>query len=350
MKNNKIIIKTYKSPPKNWDNFIRKFKGHKLYHTTKWIEFIGSNLGHPTYYIIMEQGDDQWIGCLPLTYMRYTFWGKLLISLPYVNYGGPLLKDDRCFFGIIDYLNTFREKLKVNHIELRMNQLFEMENLQVKAHKVTYLLALPENDNLLWKTFKAKLRNQIRRPLKERMFVRKGGVELVNSFYRVFAHNMRDLGTPVYNKKFFRDILTYFPNDTFLVVVFSREDIPVAASFLIRHGDTMEIPWASSLRGYNRFSPNMLLYWESFRLAIEKQCKFFDFGRCTPGSGTCRFKKQWGAEEKPLYWYYVLPVGETLPETGPSSMKFEFMIKLWQRMPLIFANIIGPHIIRNIPG
>ncbi len=342
-------IEYFLQAPAQWDSYVKQFPEHKIYHTERWNEMIRQTFGHQPYYVVIKNGD-AWLGCLPIIYFKSFLFGKLLVSLPFVNYGGVLLKDESLFNELGEYLNSLRADLKAAHVEMRMDRLFETNRLHLKTHKVTYLMELPEDEELLLKSFKAKVRSQIRRPLKEEMFAQTGGVELLDDFYKVFAVNMRDLGTPVYAKRFFRNILTTFPQEAFLVVVYSREKLPVAASFLIKHGEVMEIPWASSLRKYNRFSPNMLLYWESFRFAIQQKCKQFDFGRCTPGSGTCKFKKQWGAQEKPLYWYYALPEGEALPEINPQNKKFELMVKIWQRLPLLVTNTLGPHLIKNIPG
>ena len=85
-------------------------------------------------------------------------------------------------------------------------------------------------------------------------------------------------------------------------------------------------------------------------VAMEAGCKFFDFGRCTVDAGTYRFKKQWGSREVPLYWYYALPENETLPEVSPANPKFEMMVQMWQKLPLGISNLLGPRIIRHIPG
>ncbi len=55
-----------------------------------------------------------------------------------------------------------------------------------RAHKVRMHLTLPESADMLMKSFKSKLRNQINKPLKEGLTSRAGGVELVEDFYRVF--------------------------------------------------------------------------------------------------------------------------------------------------------------------
>ncbi|NOX36470.1 MAG: FemAB family PEP-CTERM system-associated protein [Calditrichaeota bacterium] len=346
---NPITIEVSHKPPSGWDAFVEQHPDSRLYHLSSWNEMIWETFGHHPYYVVFRNPNQEIVGVLPITHFKSLFFGKFAVSLPFVNYGGPLLQQDDLMADVARFLADFRKQLDIEYVELRMHRPFETP-LAVKTHKVTYLLPLPAEDEALWTSFKSKLRSQIRRPLKEHMFVRSGGVDLVDDFYYVFSHNMRDLGTPVYSKSFFQNILNRFPENAFIVVVYSDEDIPVAASFLIQYKSVMEIPWASSLKAYNRFSPNMLLYWESLKLAIHKGCKVFDFGRCTPGSGTCRFKKQWGAEEKQLYWYYALPEGESLPEISPRNPRYEMMVRVWQKMPLIFTNTVGPYIIRNIPA
>ena len=111
----------------------------------------------------------------------------------------------------------------------------------------------------------------------------------------------------------------------------------------------MEIPWASSLREFNRFSVNMLLYWESLSYSIEQGCQFFDFGRSNKDAPTYRFKKQWGAEEKQLHWYQWTPEGEEAVRLDPQNSKFSLATKAWQKLPVPIANLIGPGIVKNIP-
>ena len=152
---------------------------------------------------------------------------------------------------------------------------------------------------------------------------------------------MRDLGTPVYPQSFFESIIKHFPSEASIHVV-TIEGKPVAAGFLLAHRDRVEIPWASSLREYNRISVNMLLYWDILKTAILREYKVFDFGRSSKDVGTYRFKKQWGANELQLYWHYWLRQGETLPELNPANPKFQLAIHIWRKLPLAVANRLGP--------
>jgi serine/alanine adding enzyme len=123
----------------------------------------------------------------------------------------------------------------------------------------------------------------------------------------------------------------------------------VAAGFLAGFKGRLEIPWASSLRSANRFSPNMLLYWTCLEFACQRGYRVFDFGRCTPGEGTYRFKEQWGAKPHQLYWYYWLKDGGSLPEVNPKAPKYRLAVELWRRLPLALTRQLGPRIIKYIP-
>ena len=93
----------------------------------------------------------------------------------------------------------------------------------------------------------------------------------------------------------------------------------------------------------------MLLYWEVLRYAIQQGYQHFDFGRSTVDSGTYRFKKQWGAKAKQLYWHYWLADGQPLPKLSPDNPKYRLAIAVWKKLPLIVANQLGPGIVKNLP-
>jgi hypothetical protein len=41
-------------------------------------------------------------------------------------------------------------------------------------------------------------------------------------------------------------------------------------------------------------------------------------------------------------------MGKRVPELNPLNPKYRLAIKLWQRLPLAFANLIGPHIAKSL--
>ena len=96
--------------------------------------------------------------------------------------------------------------------------------------------------------------------------------------------------------------------------------------------------------GYRRRVSNMGFYWAFMERAVQEKLKVFNFGRCTPGAGTHRFKKQWGGRDVPLFWYGT--GGTTpVPEGGALSLG----PRVWRHLPLAVANRLGPLIVRGIP-
>jgi FemAB-related protein (PEP-CTERM system-associated) len=221
--------------------------------------------------------------------------------------------------------------------------------LAAKRHKVEMLLALEATVDGQWQAHDRKLRNQIRKGEKSALAVAVGGSELLDEFYGVFARNMRDLGTPVYSPRFFREVLAAFPDRTRVFVIRLDDGRPAAASIVHWHRDTIEVPWASTIRDFNPLSANVFLNWQMLRFSIEHGFRTFDFGRSTPGGGTFLFKQQWGAEPLPLVWEYWLPGGQELPDLSPANHSYSTAVKVWQRLPLSVASAIGPYIVRNIP-
>jgi FemAB-related protein (PEP-CTERM system-associated) len=282
-------------------------------------------------------------GVLPLFRMPRLGLGHVLISVPYLNYGGPLGTPEACD-ALVSAAREDAKSSGARKLELR-SRTPNHSSLPEAREKVTVTLDLPGDPDILFQEgFKAKLRSQIRRPLKEGMESR-FGEEQMEPFYRVFSRNMRDLGTPVLPRRLFEEISRSFPQEVEFGVVY-HEGTPVAGGCGFGMGGEFEMTWASSLRELNRLAPNMLLYWSFMERCIQRGYGRFNFGRCTPGGGTHRFKSQWGGVDEPLHW---IQWPADSPTEDPDSGLFQTAIRLWQRLPLPVANRLGPILARRIP-
>jgi FemAB-related protein (PEP-CTERM system-associated) len=296
--------------------------------------------------IIAKDEKNKIIGGLPLTFFSSALFGKFAISIPYVNYGGPITKFYNIAQALINHTEKVRQEKNLSHIEIRTMQAGFASNSSSK--KVSMVLTLPVADEELDRQLGAKVRAQYKKAEEFNPSVKTGKLELLEDFYKVFSRNMRDLGTPVYSKKWFANILNELKVKSTLIVVY-MEKSPVAAGFLIGNGDMLEIPWASTIQSANAKNANMWMYRQILSFAIKEGYSFFDFGRSTLGAGTYKFKKQWGAVAYPHHWYYVLPNGEQKPELNPDNPKYKLIIFLWKLMPIWLTQLIGPQLIKHIP-
>ncbi len=330
---------------KAWDNYVNAHPAASNYHLLRWKSVVEKSFGHRCHYLIAYERD-QVVGVLPLVQLQSKLFGNFMVSQAFFNYGGALGDSVEVEKKLMESGAELARTLGCSHVEYRDD--FAREGLPARTDKVAMMLALPTEADHLWDSIGSKLRAQVRRPQKEQCETKIGGIELLDDYYHVFSINMRDLGTPVYSKQFFSNILELFPKQSRLVVVYHQGQA-VGTAFLLGYRDTLEIPWASTLRKVNHLSVNMLLYWRVLEFAISKGYRWFDFGRSTADAGTYRFKQQWGAKPRQLYWHYWLADGGELPQINPNNPKYKLLIAVWQRLPVWFTKIIGPFVVRNLP-
>jgi FemAB-related protein (PEP-CTERM system-associated) len=273
-------------------------------------------------------------------------FGKFAVSMPYLNYGGMVCEYVDICRALMQKLQDIRAEMGLQHIEVRSIHPNLGDNPSTK--KASMLLQLPDSDASLDKMLGSKVRAQYKKADEFSPVFKTGKAELLDDFYSVFARNMRDLGTPVYSKKWFANILNHPGLKANILVVYVNRQ-PVSCAFLVSYGKLMEIPWASTLKAANKYNANMWMYRQILSFALAQGCQYFDFGRSTLDAGTFKFKKQWGAEPCQHYWYCLLPDNAAKPELNPDNPKLKLFILLWKLLPVWLSKIIGPPIIKGIP-
>jgi FemAB-related protein (PEP-CTERM system-associated) len=340
------IIVSSQVDPEAWDRFVIAHPDASFYHLSAWRNVFERAFHHRTEYLAAMR-DGEIAGVLPLVIFDSWLLGSYAVSLPFVNYGGVLSMDADVSRALRDHATALAAAARWTHIELRhRDQMFD--GLPVKQHKVSMVLTLPRTAQAAWDGLDRKVRNQIRKAQKSGLIASLGGDELLDDFYDVFARNMRDLGTPVYPKRFFAETMARFPDRARIGVV--RDGTrPVAAAFITTFRDGVEVPSAGSLREYRSRCPNYLLYWTVIEDAINAGRSVFDFGRSTPGEGTFLFKQQWGARPGPLSWEYQMLSRRQLPDRSPANSTFAPAIAVWKRLPVGLTRVMGPHLVRSFP-
>ena len=326
-----------------WESYVDARGDAAGYHSWHWRQVFSEAFGHEPVYLIAREGG-LITGILPMVQIKSLLFGRTLTSLPFVNYGGVMADGPEIAGALVTAAEEEARIRRCSHVELRHIEA-QFPALPCKQHKVSMRLTTGPG---MWEALDRKVRNQIRKAEKSGLVVERGGAALVGDFYDVFARNMRDLGTPVYSRRLFEEVLRAFPDRAQIHVV-RLNGLPIAAGLTYRTSQMVQLPWASSLRGYNTLCPNVLLYWDAIQFATESGVGVFDMGRSTPNEGTFKFKAQWGAEPVPLHWEYQLMEQAALPNVSPANPKYQFAIALWQKLPLAVTLRFGPMIVRAIP-
>jgi FemAB-related protein (PEP-CTERM system-associated) len=340
-----VLNVTVETTPDAWTHYVSARSDATGYHEWPWRQVFKRAFGHDSIYLGARR-ERELVGVLPLVLLDSWLFGRALVSLPFLNYGGVVANDERAAAALLDHATELARARRCRHVELRHSKQ-QFADLPCKRHKVAMRLSL-QPPAAMWETLDRKVRNQVRKAQKSGLTFQSGDGELLDDFYDVFARNMRDLGTPVYGRNFFGEILGAFPGRGRVHVV-RKGGVPVAAGLTFQTGQTLEIPWASSVREFNALCPNHLLFWSILESAASSGCVTFDFGRSTPDEGTYKFKEQWGATPLPLCWEYGAMNGGELPNTSPTNPKFQLAVSVWKKLPLGVATRLGPSIVRAIP-
>jgi len=328
-----------------WDAFVSEHKEASVFHRFGWKHVFEQVYGNECIYLAARE-DGAVVGILPLVFKKSLLFGKFFASLPYFDHAGICSEREDVRKKLLKHARQIAEKRGAEYIELRYDQEHEPD-LSTKQSKVSMVLELPSDPDLLWSDLKAKVRNQVRKAEREGLSVIEGGKELVSDFFEIYVANMRDLGSPGHCKRFFNTICDAFPEEVRIFsVTFGNKRI--ASGFTIASKNMLTIPWASSLREFNSKCPNMLLYWSILKYACESGFSSFSFGRSTPDEGTFRFKKQWGAELNPLYWQYHLVNGHKLPDLSMNNAKYRLPVRIWKNTPVVITRRLGPKLIKSL--
>ena len=337
---------------KRWDEYVLSRPDASPYHLWAWKESIEQAYGHKAFYFLAED-NDQVVGIFPLFNLRIPVLLNELIALPYCDVGNCLADSLQVQDALMDKVKECLTAIKCKKNQLRGN-VIEQDGVPAdlyieKTGKVRMLLRLPDSSETLLASFKSKLRSQIRKAEKNGVRFRWAEPEEVDSFYTVYRHNMRDLGSPPHSLKWFKCIMATY-GEKARIGLAEYDGQCIGAGLILSANSLTVIPWASTLREYNRLGPNMLLYWNFLKFSADNSCNTFDFGRSTEGEGTYRFKKQWGALPVPLPWYSLLKTtcreGNSMQRSGSKARII--IASMLKKMPLPVSNFIGPRLRKYI--
>lgn len=328
-----------------WDAFVDSHPNATLYHTWRWTEFGARVFDFPLHRLVSRDAHGGLRGVLPLILQRSLLFGRRMVSMPFFNYGGPLGVDADVESSLLDEAAELAQRERIQVLEIRDQ--VARTGRATRLDKVTVDLELPATAELLDKALGGKRRARIRRCERENPQITVGGAELAPAFYEVFAATMRDLGTPVYPQRFFRELLEQLGQDCSVVVIRIKDRV-AAAALMTHYRDRTEIPWSAGLHELRETSVNMRLYWECLKLAIGRGSRWFDFGRCSVDSGTYEFKLSWGGKPRQLHWTYPLEQADAAPKNSGGLLRTR-ATSVWTRLPRPVATALGSIISPGLP-
>ena len=327
-----------------WDAFVTAHEAATFFHRSGWKNVVENGFGHRCHYLYAERAG-QVVGILPLAHVKSALFGSSLISNAFCVYGGPVARDRESLEALDRSAQSLAERLGVDYLEYRLRGPQHPDWAANSELYATFRKALdPEPEKNLQAV-----------PRKQRAMVRKGlkaGLTSeidcdVERFYRIYSESVRNMGTPVFGRGYFKALKQEFGDDCELLVV-QRDGRALAGVMSFTFRDEILPYYGGGLPEARAFAAYDFMYWEVMRRACERGIRVFDFGRSKRGTGAFSFKKHWGFEPEALRYEYKLLNTKEIPSINPLNPKYRLYIALWKRLPLMMANRLGPMVARAL--
>lgn len=342
-------IKYYsESEREAWKAWVDEHPFTTFYHRIEWKDILEKSFNHKTLYLMAVE-NDRIEGILPLIQVKSLLFGNIICSMPFLNFGGIASNNKKAHFALIQECKKIVTTLNAEYIELR-HQEKSPADLNRNEHKVSLTVRLDPDPEKIWMSYSGKHRHNVRRSMKNDLTIVRGANDCLDDFYNIIAVGWHFHGTPIYNKKFFQNIIDALKKSIDIYVVY-HQGTPIAAAFNGLFRDTVEGMWTYSLREYSKLNANYYLYWYMIKDACKRGYKLFHLGRSSTSGGSVFFKKKWNADPQKLYWEYILNEKKTdsIPQLNVENPKYQLAINTWKKLPLTVTNTIGPFIAKYIP-
>lgn len=341
-----MIIREFTADDKErWDVFVESHADATFFHRAGWRDVVQDSFGHDCPFLLAEDGGAV-VGVLPLVEIKSFLFGHAIISNGYSVCGGPIANTEDIRSALTAEAVKRFEQSGADYLEYRCPPQNE-EGWATKSDLYagfSWSIEADEDANL--KQIPRKQRAVLRKALKNNLTV--SFDESIETLYPLYALSVRNLGTPVFSKKYFQNLHRVFGEDCRVVSVHSADGKALSSVMNFYFKDQVLPFYTGADPLARRLGASDVQYWYTMRQAVENGYKVFDFGRSKVGTGPYRFKKNWGFEPQPLTHQFYLKDGGEMPNVNPTNPKYRLFIEVWKRLPLPIANLVGPWVVRGI--
>jgi FemAB-related protein (PEP-CTERM system-associated) len=327
-----------------WDAFVLAAEGGTFFHRAGW-RTIFSDVFRLNPHFLLAERDGTIVGVLPLVHQKSMLFGNAMIAAPFCVEGGTLAADDEARTALDNAAIALMQEKGAASLEFRSRKATREGWAVRKDLYATFSRPLSESDDENLKAIPRKQRAVVRKTLQGSLTseIDRDAARL----FRVYSESVRNLGTPVFPRKYFEALLQVFGADCDIVTILDAGE-PVSAVMNFYFRDTVLPYYGGGTTAARRSGANDFLYWETMRRAALRGFRRFDFGRSKAGTGAFAFKKNWGFEPDWLEYEFYLKPGTEMPEKNPNNPKFAPLIEIWKKLPLPVANFIGPFLVRSL--
>jgi CelD/BcsL family acetyltransferase involved in cellulose biosynthesis len=347
------------------DVFIARQTEEPFYYQPAWLDLLSRLYGYPVHTLRTTDADGALTGFLPVMAVRSPLTGRRVVSLPFSDCCPPLVTSDAAANGLVDQALALAHAEHARYLELRSGPLAPLEARTELARADLYsrwVVPLERNAQAVWGRVKSPAQRQVKKARKEGVSVRVGErlADMEAYHHLHLLTRSRKHGMPTQPLRFFRDLWETFgaPDSVageggaaggqVRLLLAEHEGNIIAGMILLVSGATVRYAYGASDERYLRLGPNNALMWEAISWASEQGYTRFDMGRTAHDNpGLVSYKRNWGAQEEPLPYFYH-PQVAGLASTSEESWKYRLLTGCWRRLPLAVSEALGGALYRHL--
>lgn len=321
-----------------------------VFHTIAFRQILTGAFGYGCLYQAIVDKDERVRAIMPLVVGRNLGLKKVGVSLPFVNYMDICADSEEALRYAIDSVPELKSRYGLGYIELRLKeQTLDGAGWNVQDHNYTFELALADDEERVLALSSGSNRNHVRKVYKNDWFGVSFDPGHLDDFYNVYVRRMKQLGSPSPDIGFFRKFFEVLPDHSHLLTVLDKQSGAVVGGMLLLTSpsdSTLYYPYGANLTEYNNKYLNNFMYWEAVRFGIRHGMNRLDLGRSPAGSGTYKYKEQWGAKPEQLrYYVYDGGAGQSGP---PDKQSLSLFVELWKKTPDFVTGPVGKRLIKYV--
>lgn len=331
---------------------IEAFVGEHLdgtpFHLPVWGEATAAGCGQDFRMLLAEDGGVL-TGVVPLTHVRSPLFGAALVSTGFGVGGGVLASDPAAGAALAAAAVELARELRCPTIEMRGGVPIDGAGWTWDDSRyVGFVRPLARDDDAELLAIPRKQRADVRKALAEpfEIAIGRDRAALAEHFH-VYGTSVRNLGTPVFPRSLFAEVVRRFGDDADVLTV-RHGGVAVASVLSVYWRGTVYPYWGGGTAAARGLRANERMYFELMRHARAKCCTAFDFGRSKVGTGPAAYKKNWGFVGTPLGYPTWTADGERPRDASPLNPKYRLKIAAWQKLPVAVANRVGPFIAKGL--
>ncbi len=337
----------------DWDVFVAAHPEGSIFHTSRWADVLERAFPHMKASFLAVRDPDSFsiIAGIPVFLVASPLLGRRLVSVPFSTWCSPLVSHRNQFGALLGKLESLRSEKGNTKLEIRCRGRESCGNLPSEwkctpkwLHHALNLEELSSPEALWSKLPRTALRQVIRKAEKSNVRVTvEAGVGSAKEFFEPLVDSRKRIGLPMIPLRYFESLVTSF-TEANVCFLHARKGERLLGSALLYFGNGIcHYELIGEFSDRKEAGTMQIITWNAIKLAIERGCTEFSFGRTSvTNRGLIDYKRRWQAVEEPLS---VLAFGEKegdeeAASCSPSRTRL-WMEKVFRIMPRRLYVIAG---------